>query len=167
MICADFLAGASLDEGNRGPAQFGVSTLQVLARRGEATLSGRSNAHECFTHFVPKRRSIRLSRDEYRRLWRQILESDGWCCQNCGSRVILQVQHILHRSQAGDDAEENLVTLCFPAVTPKHTQTGQQLGDDLYERASGRCDTSCSRAESDFAIRLSKQSNNSSKSSRR
>lgn len=56
--------------------------------------------------------SLRLSAEEYAALRKQILDRDGWKCRSCRSRNALHVHHVVFRSQQGDDAEENLVTLC-------------------------------------------------------
>ena len=61
---------------------------------------------------LPKGRRLRLDANAYRQLHRQVLERDGWRCQNCGSMRGLQAHHSKFRSQAGDDAEHNLITLC-------------------------------------------------------
>jgi HNH endonuclease len=60
----------------------------------------------------PKRPRQRLDRCSYETLWGQVLRRDGWRCQGCGSLRDLQVHHIQSRSLLGDDAEENLITLC-------------------------------------------------------
>ena len=60
----------------------------------------------------PKQPRIQLDTDAYEELYQQVLRRDGWRCQACGSRTNLQVHHIQLRSQSGDDAEENLITLC-------------------------------------------------------
>jgi 5-methylcytosine-specific restriction endonuclease McrA len=54
----------------------------------------------------------RLDPKSYRKLPRQILERDGWRCQNCGSMQNLQVHHQEFRSHSGNDEEQNLITLC-------------------------------------------------------
>ena len=59
-----------------------------------------------------KRLRIQLDSVAYQPLYRQVLPRDGWRCQSCGGRTNLQVHHIQLRSQSGDDAEENLITLC-------------------------------------------------------
>jgi len=59
-----------------------------------------------------KRPRIQLNPEAYQELCRQVLKRDGWRCQQCGSRTNLQVHHIQLRSQSGDDAEGNLITLC-------------------------------------------------------
>jgi 5-methylcytosine-specific restriction endonuclease McrA len=55
---------------------------------------------------------LRLDATSYRELHRKVLERDGWRCQACGSMHNLQVHHLRFRSQSGDDAEQNLITLC-------------------------------------------------------
>ena len=60
----------------------------------------------------PKRPRIQLDLEAYQQLYQQVLQRDGWRCQQCGSRTNLQVHHIQPRSQSGDDAEENLITVC-------------------------------------------------------
>ncbi|MHB8412151.1 MAG: HNH endonuclease [Candidatus Acidiferrales bacterium] len=59
-----------------------------------------------------QRPRIRLDRQDYDELRKQVLERDGWRCQNCGSSENLQVHHIQSRGRLGDDALENLITLC-------------------------------------------------------
>jgi len=59
-----------------------------------------------------KRSRIQLDPEGYKQLYRQVLQRDSWRCQQCGSRTDLQVHHIQLRSQSGDDAEGNLITLC-------------------------------------------------------
>jgi 5-methylcytosine-specific restriction endonuclease McrA len=59
-----------------------------------------------------KRPRIQLDWEAYQELCRQVLQRDGWRCQQCGSRTKLQVHHIQLRSQSGDDVEGNLITLC-------------------------------------------------------
>ncbi len=59
-----------------------------------------------------KRRRIRLSSEEYVALRRHVLERDGWRCQQCGSRVNLEIHHQKFKSQMGGDCEHNLITLC-------------------------------------------------------
>ena len=55
---------------------------------------------------------VRLSREDYRVLHRQILERDGWRCQRCGRNEHLQVHHQKFRSQLGGDEEDNMITVC-------------------------------------------------------
>jgi 5-methylcytosine-specific restriction endonuclease McrA len=64
------------------------------------------------SQLLPKRPRIRLDAKAYHTLRRDILERDGWRCQACGSTAGLEVHHIERRSQQGEDAEDNLITLC-------------------------------------------------------
>jgi len=70
--------------------------------------------------FKPKRPRLRLEPEAYRLLTRQVLARDGWRCQNCGTARDLQVHHIQSRGQLGDDAEENLITLCAACHQARH-----------------------------------------------
>jgi 5-methylcytosine-specific restriction endonuclease McrA len=63
-------------------------------------------------HPIPKPQRIRLKAQAYRTLHRSVLERDHWRCQACGSMSNLEVHHIRHRSGLGDDADDNLITLC-------------------------------------------------------
>ncbi len=59
-----------------------------------------------------KRPRLMLDKESYERLWKRILERDGWRCQNCGCLENLQVHHVIRKSSLGNDEEENLMTLC-------------------------------------------------------
>jgi 5-methylcytosine-specific restriction endonuclease McrA len=63
---------------------------------------------------------LRLSSDFYRKLHHEVLERDGWRCQNCGTSECLQVHHIRSRSLLGDDTDENLITLCAECHSKVH-----------------------------------------------
>ncbi len=67
-----------------------------------------------------KRPRIRLAPNEYESLRFQVLKRDGWRCQSCGSRKDLHVHHSKHRSQLGDDAPQNLITLCESCHKRQH-----------------------------------------------
>jgi 5-methylcytosine-specific restriction endonuclease McrA len=60
----------------------------------------------------PKSPRPRLAPELYERLRQQVLRRDGWRCQSCGAMSNLEVHHKERRSQLGDDAEPNLITLC-------------------------------------------------------
>jgi 5-methylcytosine-specific restriction endonuclease McrA len=62
---------------------------------------------------VWKRPRLRLNRESYLFLHRSALERDGWRRQSCGSRMGLEVHHMIPRSQLGHDEEQNLITLCW------------------------------------------------------
>jgi len=60
----------------------------------------------------PKNPRLRLVPELYEPLRQQVLRRDGWRCQRCGAMSNLEVHHKELRSQAGDDSEPNLMTLC-------------------------------------------------------
>jgi 5-methylcytosine-specific restriction endonuclease McrA len=64
------------------------------------------------TRLRTKRPRLRLAVEAYRQLRQQVLDRDGWRCQNCGGSAHLQAHHIRSRSGLGDDTEQNLITLC-------------------------------------------------------
>ena len=59
-----------------------------------------------------KRPRLKLRVEEYKLLRQQVLERDGWKCQNCGSAKDLHVHHLTKRSRLGNDELDNLITLC-------------------------------------------------------
>jgi len=59
-----------------------------------------------------RRPRFRMDPETYPRLRLEILKRDGWRCQNCGSMTNLDVHHMRRRSNLGNDAEDNLITLC-------------------------------------------------------
>lgn len=67
-----------------------------------------------------KRPRLRLSREAYHLLHRQVLERDRWRCKNCSCSEHLEVHHIRPRSLLGDDAEESLITLCRECHRSSH-----------------------------------------------
>jgi len=68
----------------------------------------------------PKRSRLRLDRQSYDQLRKQVLQRDGWKCQVCGSRQNLHVHHQQLRSQQGDDENSNLITLCAACHEAQH-----------------------------------------------
>jgi ATP-dependent DNA helicase RecQ len=67
-----------------------------------------------------KRPRLKLSVAEYNLLRNQTLERDRWRCQDCGSSSDLHVHHLKKRSKLGDDALENLITLCAGCHRRRH-----------------------------------------------
>lgn len=59
-----------------------------------------------------KKKRLKLPSDAYKALLRTVYERDGWRCRICKRRDGLSAHHIKFRSQGGDDAESNLITLC-------------------------------------------------------
>ena len=72
----------------------------------------------------PKADRWRLDPLSYESPRQQILRRDGWRCQSCGTMSNLEVHHKQFRSHAGDDSEENLITLCSTCHASDHGETG-------------------------------------------
>ena len=70
-----------------------------------------------------KRPRLRLAPEVYDGLRQQVLRRDGWRCQSCGAMSNLEVHHRALRSQSGDDAEQNLITLCKACHSIVHRGT--------------------------------------------
>jgi len=68
----------------------------------------------------PKMPRVRLDAVNYEELRQQVLRRDGWRCQSCGAMSNLEVHHIKFRSQSGDDADLNLITLCCACHIQMH-----------------------------------------------
>ena len=73
-----------------------------------------------------KRPRLKLEPKAYAQLRRQVLDRDGWRCQNCGRGSELQVHHLRFRSAFGDDEMENLITLCFSCHEKIHRSIGSR-----------------------------------------
>jgi 5-methylcytosine-specific restriction endonuclease McrA len=69
-----------------------------------------------------KVKRIKLGPRIYKRLMKKVLERDQWKCQKCGSLENLQLHHRIKRSKQGNDALENLVTLCAYCHMAEHGQ---------------------------------------------
>jgi 5-methylcytosine-specific restriction protein A len=63
---------------------------------------------------------LKLNPEEYALLRNQVLERDGWRCQDCGTMKNLQIHHIKRRSQLGGDVAHNLITLCAGCHGKRH-----------------------------------------------
>jgi hypothetical protein len=48
------------------------------------------------------------------KLRQQVLERDGYICQNCDSPDKLHTHHLIPKSKGGKDVLENLITFCRP-----------------------------------------------------
>jgi 5-methylcytosine-specific restriction endonuclease McrA len=64
------------------------------------------------TRVRPKSARVRLDPELYEELRNQVLHRDGWRCQSCGTMCHLEIHHSKFWSHSGDDAEQNLITLC-------------------------------------------------------
>jgi 5-methylcytosine-specific restriction endonuclease McrA len=69
----------------------------------------------------PKVIPSRLDVVAYESLRQKVLRCDGWRCQSCGTMTNLEVHHQQFRSRSGQDAEENLITLCFICHASVHS----------------------------------------------
>ena len=62
---------------------------------------------------------LKLNSEEYTVVRNQVLERDGWRCQDCGTVKDLQVHHMKPRSQLGGETH-NLITLCARCHEKRH-----------------------------------------------
>jgi 5-methylcytosine-specific restriction endonuclease McrA len=81
---------------------------------------------------VPQRRPrLRLDPKLYSALRQRVLNRDGWRCQRCASLQNLEVHHVHARSFLGDDAKENLITLCSACHRCHHGRRLETLTEDV------------------------------------
>ena len=71
---------------------------------------------------LKKVKRIKLGIRAYRRIMKRVLERDDWRCQKCGSLEDPHIHPQTKRSQHGDDAHRNLVTLCAHCHMEEHRQ---------------------------------------------
>jgi len=120
MICADFLAGANLE--NEDP----TGLLQSVSRffkflPGEQRQGSARNGPEGFVNrILPKHPRLRLDPELYERLRKQMLRRDGWRCQSPGRIWRFNTKEF--RRRGGDDSAQNLVTLCSQCHSLLHRQ---------------------------------------------
>jgi 5-methylcytosine-specific restriction endonuclease McrA len=74
-----------------------------------------------------KRRRIVLDSVAYAELSREVFERDKWKYLLCPRKVGLQAHHLIFRSQGGDDAAENLATLCWICHDQVHRQKSVRI----------------------------------------
>jgi 5-methylcytosine-specific restriction endonuclease McrA len=67
-----------------------------------------------------KQPRLKLNPEAYKALREQVLQRDGWRCQNCSSSNDLQVHHIKPRGRLGHDESSNLITLCAACHGQQH-----------------------------------------------
>ncbi len=63
-----------------------------------------------------------------------IFKRDGYRCVYCGSSHHLTIDHVVPRSQGGEDTWENLVTACEPCNRRKGNRTPEQAGMRFLRR---------------------------------
>ena len=116
--CADFLAGRTEESTPEEILMLIHHLVKLLPPEYQARLAGQGRAGGIGggREMLRKVQRIKLGKEVYRRLMKRVLERDGWRCQKCGALDNLQVHHQIKRSQQGDDALTNLVTL-VPTAT--------------------------------------------------
>ena len=123
MICADFLAGANLDNGN---SQFLLQSVlrffKFLPGEEKKALLGPFCAEGVVKRIEPKRRRLWLDPELYEQLRREVLYRDGWRCQSCGTMSNSEVHHRKFRSQSSDDLGDNVITLCTACHASVHSE---------------------------------------------
>jgi 5-methylcytosine-specific restriction endonuclease McrA len=62
---------------------------------------------------------------------KNIFIRDRHCCQYCGKRDFLTIDHVLPESQGGKSEYTNCVTACFPCNNMKGNRTPEQAGMKL------------------------------------
>ena len=101
------------------------------------------NNHTDRMRLRQKQPRFKLKPEVYATIRNQVLERDGWRCQDCGAMKDLQVHHIKPRSQLGGDASHKFdYTLCrlSPAasrIAPVEVLAGKtalQLRAPVWER---------------------------------
>ncbi len=88
---------------------------------------------------LKKVKRIKLGKQVYQRIMKRVLERDGWRCRKCGSMKDLQIHHNIKRSQQGNDALQNLVTLCAYCHMAEHGQLCfEEAGVRLAKQVSAK-----------------------------
>jgi|GEM_PF-2537805 len=71
-----------------------------------------------------KRQKERKKRNKYKREYKiirdDILKRDNYMCVECGAKNDLNIHHIVHRENGGNNNPENLQTLCAICHSNKH-----------------------------------------------
>ena len=67
-----------------------------------------------------KSQRLEVDRTTSESLRLQVLRRDNWRCQGCGHMERLEVHHLVFRSHGGQNAEENLITLCHACHSMLH-----------------------------------------------
>jgi 5-methylcytosine-specific restriction endonuclease McrA len=62
---------------------------------------------------------------------RNIFQRDGHCCQYCGCKERLSIDHVIPRSRGGSDLWDNVTTACLPCNVRKGCRTPKEAGMTL------------------------------------
>jgi 5-methylcytosine-specific restriction endonuclease McrA len=60
----------------------------------------------------------------------QVYNRDDWKCRHCGNRQTLDPHHVIYRSAGGENAANNLLTLCRKCHDDIHAE---RLGIEVVE----------------------------------
>ncbi|RJQ43606.1 MAG: HNH endonuclease [Gaiellales bacterium] len=114
----------------------------MLKKKAEALESSRK-AYHSETRTIPVPNVIRLSyfvrvpRGEVRKVSRRaVLARDSHCCQYCGSRSHLTIDHVIPRSRGGSSSWDNIVTSCATCNARKGDRLPREA--DMVLRAAPR-----------------------------
>jgi 5-methylcytosine-specific restriction endonuclease McrA len=86
--------------------------LQLPAWGPKADIPRKHPRKGVMNEIHPKAAHLQLDPRLYESLQQQVPCRDGWRCHLCGVMSSLEVHHKEFRSHAGDDSEENLITVC-------------------------------------------------------
>src|ERR1700741_663418 len=81
--------------------------------RGAAATVGKADPtrRRLMKRLRQKQPRLKLDPEAYKALRNQVLERDGWRCQNCGSSKDLNVHLVKARSKFGHDESRNLINV--------------------------------------------------------
>jgi 5-methylcytosine-specific restriction endonuclease McrA len=96
--------------------KFGGLVLEQLEPSTEGEMFGRGQ----MKRLRQKQPRLKLDPESYEALKTEVLERDGWRCQDCGSATMLAVHHLQPRSKLGHDTSDNLITLCVYCHGRRH-----------------------------------------------
>jgi 5-methylcytosine-specific restriction endonuclease McrA len=86
----------------------------------EPSAVGEPSGREQMDRLRQKQPRLKLDLEKYEALKSEVLERDGWRCQDCGSATMLEVHHVQPRSKLGHDTSDNLITLCVDCHGRRH-----------------------------------------------
>jgi len=99
------------------------TVFPVSARRTAAGVCRADHGESVMNRIPVKSSRLRLAPQLCENLRHEVLCRDGWRCQSRGALSNLEVHHRELRSQSGDDAEQNLITLCTRSHSIVHRGT--------------------------------------------
>lgn len=81
-----------------------------------------------------KRSRLALGKRAYKTLCLKVMSRDKQRCRCCSSRQNLHCHHIKFRSQGGDDAEWNLITMCLTCHEALHNRWIELVQEGMEKR---------------------------------